>query len=80
MPLRSNSTVIVVVVAVGVVVAVAVGGVPAGVVKVLGLIVGKEAVVAVAVTVREVEIVTGAVMYLSQVEHYGLLQICRMPF
>ena len=56
MPLRSNSRVIVVVVAVG--------GVPAGVVKVLGPIVGKEAVVAVAVTVREVEIVTGAVMYL----------------
>ena len=49
-------------VAVGVVVAVAVGGVPAGVVKVLGLIVGKEAEVA--VTVREVETVTGAVMYL----------------
>ena len=63
-PLRSNSRVIVVVVAVGVVVAVVVGGVPAGVVKVLGPIVGKEAVVAVAVTVREVEIVTGAVMYL----------------
>ena len=51
-------------VAVGVVVAVAVGGAPAGVVKVLGPVVGKEAVVAVAVTVREVEIVTGVAMYL----------------
>ena len=92
-PLHNNSTVIVVVVAVGVVVAVAVGAVLAVQVTVVAVavavgdvvegevrVVGLKAVVAVVVTLREVEIVVGAAMYLQQVKQYGLLQICGMPF